>query len=172
MKIFHWKYVRPLQEASSLLEIVAILSPWIDEVVYPGSPFLRQVVSFSLQKFGGSTAPRSLKEYMAEILLSLNSKEDIRSAIFLSIVEAYRVYEYNRGTDLVSFLSWRVPYYCSKYLLIFPTAGNIEREVVDTISSFEELTLQEALFEASLSSFSIAKQKKRYYSAKIALKEL
>jgi hypothetical protein len=167
LRIFPWRYVSLLRKSLSLLEVVIILSPWIDDVVYPGSPFLRQIASFTLRRFGGSSAPRVLKELIGGYILQLNSPEDIRAAVLLSIVEAYRAWDRSVGTDLASFLAWRVPLYCSRHLLLFPTAANIQREEEDPLSLFEGVSTTRRLFEEAARACSVAKQKKRYYSDKM-----
>jgi hypothetical protein len=115
LRIFHKAYARQLYHASHLAEVIAILDPWIDEILYPGSPFLRQVASYFLRPYGRSSSPRFFKNLVGSEILRLNELEDLKSSINLAIVISYRDYKpYYSDQSRVTWMSWRIPYEVSK----------------------------------------------------------
>ena len=115
VKIFKKFYARRLYRACGLESILDILDPWVDDVLFEVSPFLRQVASYHLRPFGSSSAPRFFKTVIAHEILRLNEPEDLRAAVKLAVIICYRGYRPSKGNvDLVTWLSWRIPYELSK----------------------------------------------------------
>jgi hypothetical protein len=115
LKIFRKYYVRYLYTLNKLDDIIELLIPWIDEVLYKDSPFLLEVASYRLRKYGCSYAPKIFKTVIANEILRLNELEDLRSMVLLAIVISYRRYNPAKGkVDLTNWLSWTIPYELSK----------------------------------------------------------
>lgn len=142
MKIFPKRYFLKLYYSKDLNEILSILDSWIDLVTKPNSPFLRQIASYHLRLYGSSYAPRIFKRVIADEMLRLNEKEDIRATINLAIIESYREFDPKKGTDLITWLSWRIPFHCSEWLtyqVTHPIEPFDESVLSPEIIKFEEL---------------------------------
>jgi hypothetical protein len=170
VKIFEKFYVRRLYRAKTLNEILNILDPWINEVLYINSPFLRQVASYHLRKFGSSYAPKIFKNTIGNEILRLNDFEDLRSCIILSIIESYRAYNSMKGNvNLINWLSWKIPYEVSK-LVTWRVTHNIypfNEEFNDPlINTFEDQNRIEYQINLLCSDLNLDSQTKYYYLRK------
>lgn len=116
MKIFQKRFVRRIFISKDLEELIENLQPWIDEVNRGDSPLMFQVSSYFLRKYGSSAAPRFFKKIVASEIFRLTGIEDMRCTILLAIVDAYKAFDPNKGSNLASWLSWRIPYIMSKYV--------------------------------------------------------
>jgi hypothetical protein len=122
MKIFSKFYVRRLYRTRTLNEVLSVLDSWIDEVLYRDSPFLQQIASHFLRKYGSSYAPRFFKRVLGNEILRLNHYDDLRSCVILAIIESYRDYNPAKGNiTLVNWLSWRIPYEVHKLVTLTET---------------------------------------------------
>lgn len=129
MKIFHRRFARLIYISENLEELLINLRPWINIVNRPDSPFMLQVASYFLRKQGSSAAPKFFKQIVASEIFRIIGKEDIECTILLAIIDAHKHFLYGKGTDIVNWLSWRVPYITSKYVRCIE---------VNSIEPFEE----------------------------------
>lgn len=143
MKIFPRFYVPLIGTARNIEELMPVLEHWMIKVIYPGSPFLQQVVCFYLLNYGSSYAPRFIKRLAVQELFRLNEIEDIYACVRLAIVEAYQDHDPSKGTtSIVDWLSWRIPYITSKYItmkITHPIEPFDEEWISESIQEFEEL---------------------------------
>ena len=171
MKIFPKAYARQLYHATHLAEIIAILDPWIDEVVYPKSPFLRQIASYFLRPFGRSSAPRFFKNLVGDEILRLNDFEDLRSSIHLAIIKSYRDYKpYLSDQSLVTWMSWKIPYEVSKLVtwqVTHPIGPFEESFFPPEILDFENTFEFERQVDIISKDLKLEKQSKYYYLQKV-----
>lgn len=116
MKIFQKRYVRLIAISRNLEELLENLNSWVEQVNTPISPFMLQVSSYFLRKQGSSAAPKLFKRIVASELYRLAGSEDLKCTILLAIIDAYKTHDYNKGSNLINWLSWRIPYITSKYL--------------------------------------------------------
>jgi hypothetical protein len=170
MKIFPRKFVRQLYRTNNLEEILSILSPWITLVAKPQSPFMRQVASYLLRKQGGSYAPRFFKEIVASEIIRLTESEDLTSILNLSIIESFAEFRPGKGTDLVNWLSWKIPYHCSK-LVTYRAIHSIEpcerSAIPKNLTEFEGIEATKRKVAIICSDLGLKRQNRYYY-----LKEL
>jgi len=154
----------PLYNSVSLTEVIGILIPWLDEVIYPGSPLLRQIASYHLRRLGGSLCPRSIKGFVGDSLLKGYGEKDIKATLQLAIAEAYIEYDWGISTTKLSnWLSWRIPYIASKYLR--PHFGEI---IVDGSYEIDLPDMERFIVESTCDFLSLERQKKKYYIDKIS----
>ena len=170
MRIFPRYYARRLYRVSKLDNLIELLQPWIDEVLYYDSPFLRQVASYLLRRHGGSYAPRIFKRVISGEILRLNTLEDLRGVVNLAIVEAFRKHDPHGGTDLPNWLSWYVPYEVSK-LVTWRVFKPLEpfSEAVFSIELAEFENFDSSVSEIAIisSDLGLDRQKKYYYLNKM-----
>lgn len=171
MKIFSRYYVLRLYRTNKLVEILEILEPWISEVLYKNSPFLRQVASYHLRVFGSSYSPRFFKNIIANEILRLTEQEDLYSIIRLAIIICYRNYDPSKGNvSLVTWLAWRIPYEVSKLVtwrvthLISPF---IEEFLPTEIEEFERTFELERQIGIISKDLELDKRSKHYYLRKV-----
>lgn len=167
MKIFPRFYVRRLYRVYKLSDVLRVLDPWIDDVLYPESPFLRQVASYLLRRQGGSRAPRFFKTVLAGEIWRLNEYEDLRASVQLAIVEAHRKYNPSKGkVDLVNWLSWNVPYEISKFIvwrIVAPIGPFSEAYTPSEIPLFEGISATERKIGILSEDLGLDRQTKYYY---------
>ncbi len=171
MKIFRRHYVLQLYRTSDLTDIINILNPWVDEIIYYDSPFLRQVASYHLRVFGSSSAPRFFKTILAGEILRLTELEDLKASIMLALVIAYRAYNPSKGNvSLVTWLSWKIPYEVSKLVTwkvthpISPVDEFYVSRDFDRFCDTVEIVKQIGILSEDLD---LDKQTKYYYSRKV-----
>lgn len=171
MKIFSKFYARRLYRSYKLEEILTILDPWIDEVLYFGSPFLRQIASYHLRLLGGSSSPRFFKTVLGNEILRLTGLKDLKAFTFLSIIEAFRIYNPSKGNvNLVTWLAWRVPYELSKLVtwkVTHPIGPFEEAFLPPDIEDFERTFTIERQVDILSKDLKLEKQTKYYYLEKV-----
>ena len=170
MKIFPKFYTRRLYRVNKLEDILKILEPWIDKVLYKESPFLRQVASYHLRQFGSSSAPRLFKSIVAGEIYRLNEEEDLKASLRAAIVIAYRKYNPAKGNvSLVNWLSWKIPYEMSKWVtwkVTHPIEPFIEDFLPAEIIRFERTLEKERQIGILSEDLNLEKQVKQYYLRK------
>lgn len=167
MKIFPKYYVRRLYIASSLEEIIKTLTPWKMAVLYPGSPFLRQIASYFFPE--GSNTPRFFKQILGDEILRVMGAEDLGSVIDLAIVASYRRFN-PKGVDLITWLSWMIPYECSKWVYWRELHSVLLDEKVDVaLNEFESRDWREDRIAILCDEVGLCKQSKYYYSGRNSL---
>jgi len=171
MKIFSRYYTRRLYWSFCLLDILDALTPWVKEILYEGSPFLRQVATYYLRPFGSSYAPRFFKTIIAGEILRLNEMEDLHASLFLSIIEAHSRYDPDKGnTDLVNWLSWTIPYEFSKLVTwrVTHPITPFEEAVEDPQRvEFESVFEKERQVVIMVDDLGLSRQLKYYYLNKL-----
>jgi hypothetical protein len=117
MKIFPKRFVRQLHHAKSLDDVIKILVPWTDKVVYDGSVVLKRVAYYVYSRRGITSPTKFLLTVMAEEIYRVTGLEDLKQILLLSVTICYRKYNPLRGNcDLINYLSWMVPYEASKLI--------------------------------------------------------
>ena len=89
-------------------------------------------------------APPSIKEAMSLLISKTYEREDIVQSIIAAFIEAYRTWKPNKGSDLINWLSWRVPYLTSKYFNPYACAKSehlISEKYVKDLEIFESLPI-------------------------------
>jgi hypothetical protein len=170
MKIFRKFYVRRLYRVYKLEDILEVLKPWVKEVLYENSPFLRQVASYRLRDQGGSSCPRIFKTILGNEIFRLMEIEDLEASLRVAIVVSYREYNPAKGNvSLVNWLSWRIPYELSKLVTwkvthpIGPFDEAFSPAEIDIFERTFELERQIVILSKDLQ---IDKQAKYYYLKK------
>ncbi len=171
MKIFPKCYARELYHSVHLAEVTAILDPWIDEVLYSKSPFLRQVASYYLRVYGSSSAPRFFKNLIGDEILRLNEPEDLKASIHAAIIIAYREFKpYITDQSMVTWLSWRIPYEVSKLVtwrVIHPIGPFDECFLPPEIDEFERTFEVERQIGIISKDLGLERQSKSFYLQKV-----
>ncbi len=171
MRIFQRTYALRLYRTNKLEKILEILEPWIDDVLYMGSPFLRQVASYHLRVAGSSYAPRLFKTVLASEIIRLNEMDDLKASLRLAIIIAFRMYDLSKGNvSLVTWLAWKIPYELSKLVtwrIFHPVEPYSEDYLPFMRCKFErtfEKKRQTAILAADLK---LDKRSKYYYLKKV-----
>lgn len=165
MKIFPRYYARRLYRTTSLEEILETLISWKTLVLRPGSPFLRQIASYFFPT--GSSTPRFFKEVLGDEILRVVGREDMESIIDLAIVASYRRFNPRGGTGLVGWLSWTIPYECSKWVYwrgLHPVFGEEYYDVA--LEEFETYNWTKERIAILCNEAGLCKQSKYYWSGK------
>ena len=154
---------------------MTLCDEWADEVIYPGSPLLRQIAAYRLKKIGGAKAPRFFKQLLGDEILRVMGKADLKASLLLGVVVAYRRFEPEKGTmTLINWLSWVAPYEASKHIYwrqFHPVEPFDEEYIPAGLEEFESLNVIDHRIGILADDLGLDRQKKLYYSLK-AQKEM
>jgi hypothetical protein len=152
-----------------------ICDDWAEEVIYLGSPLLRQIASYSLRRLGGALAPRLFKQLLGDEMLRVMGKPDFKASLLLGVVVAYRRFEPEKGNmTLINWLSWVAPYETSKHVYwreLHPIEPFEEAYFLPELEEFEASSVIDRKIDILAEDLGLDKQRKLYYSLK-ALEEV
>lgn len=130
------------------------------------SPFLRQVASYFFPT--GSNTPRFFKQLLGDKILQATGIEDMKAILDLAIVSAYRRFKSKGGTDLITWLSWMIPYECSKWVSWREQGPVLQDEEISLdIEEFESRDIDEERISVLCDEVGLCKQSKYYWLRRV-----
>lgn len=162
LRVFSKYYVRRIYRDKTLPQLLSTLDSWVDKSLQTRSKLLLQTTGYILWPVGGVFAPFSLRDIVIKEILRLNDYEDLRSSLILSIIEAYREFIPDHGTDIVNWLARRVPYLFSK-VITWRIFHGIDENFSYSIDFSIDFRVDDVRVDLISEQLGLSPQLKRYY---------